>query len=176
MHSEKVIRGILLTLLATPSVAAQSGPFFDNADGTWHWYEVIDVPGGVTWDQANAAAVVAGGYLATITSLGENDFIFSLLNSNSYWFQDTTTTLWNGPWIGGHQNPIGDPIDGWGWSNLEEVVYTNWAAGFPVGSDFTNRIQFGGSDTGRINAWADAPRDSCRTRFKPWSRASVSAA
>jgi hypothetical protein len=65
--------------------------------GNGHWYEAVIATG--TWTDAQSAASVAGGYLATVTSEGENNFIYSLVtNWDNYWFNEGNVSL--GPWLG----------------------------------------------------------------------------
>jgi hypothetical protein len=102
-------------------------------DGNGHWYEAVSVDGGIGWIDARDAATAAGGYLATITSQEENDFVYDLLT-----FPDTVVwsnflnvnngNTWSkGPWIGGHQEPGSpEPSGGWGWVTGEPFNYTNW--------------------------------------------------
>ncbi|MEP7274673.1 MAG: C-type lectin domain-containing protein, partial [Acidobacteriota bacterium] len=67
------------------------------------------------WDEAQAAAVARGGYLATILSDAENTFVFNLVNDPAYWRDD----LPFGPWIGGYQPPGSpEPAGGWTWVNV----------------------------------------------------------
>ena len=58
-----------------------------------HYYEVISVPGGIAWDDANAAATVVGRYLATIHSPAENDFVFSLVDFSEFWSDPAGPTV-----------------------------------------------------------------------------------
>ncbi len=74
-----------------------------------------------SWEEANAICNSSGGYLASITSEEENDFISSLLN----------VELEDG-WIGLTDSLIeGD----WVWSNGELYEYNNWANNEPGGTD-----------------------------------------
>ena len=63
--------------------------------GNGHFYDVVSVPGTISWEDANAAAVDAGGYLATVTFQAENYFVFLLVNNATYWHGSS------GPWLGG---------------------------------------------------------------------------
>ena len=49
-----------------------------SAGGNDHSYEAVLATSGITWDNAYSAAEARGGYLATITSAAENEFVFSL--------------------------------------------------------------------------------------------------
>jgi hypothetical protein len=92
--------------------------------GNGHYYRVVSVTGSITWEDANAAAIAAGGYLATITTKAENDFVFSLVNNPTYW------NGYSGPWLGGYQSPATQqPTSNWRWVTGETWSYSNWQAG-----------------------------------------------
>ena len=107
--------------------------------GNNHFYEVVAVPTGITWDDANAAAIAAGGHLATITSQEENDFVFNLINDPQYWFPGPSINF--GPYIGGQQTGTpSHPLANWTWVTGESFFpYTAWADGEP--NDFDNTIE-----------------------------------
>ena len=96
--------------------------------GNGHFYEAVyNVPGARDWDNAQSAAIYAGGYLATITSAEENAFIFSILRDDQQ--------VWPGgigPWIGGFQEEDAIEPDGdWQWVTGEAFTYTNWSINQP---------------------------------------------
>jgi len=104
----------------------------------------------VTWSQASAAAGVAGGHLAVITSAAEQAFVQQLLGdvaapAGSYWI--------------GLQKSGG----GFGWTTGEPLNYTNWLAGQPDdngGSETVGAIlwsQTGDSAAGAPGTWNDLP-------------------
>ena len=86
-----------------------------------HYYNVIQVPEGINWWDAKAAAEASvhnglSGHLATITSQGETDFVNALFAGES-----------GSTWIGGYQPPGSDePEGGWEWITAEPWEYTNW--------------------------------------------------
>lgn len=131
--------------------------------GNGHEYEAVSVPSGVTWFAANAAAAEAGGHLATITSLAENDFVFrQLVNSPEFWTDlfAGSCCSW-GPWIGGFQ-PDGsvEPSDNWQWVTGEPFEFTMWRAGEPNQDDGTNEDHlhfFAAPNGARSNRWNDFP-------------------
>lgn len=101
-----------------------------------HWYEIVQTPS--TWTAANAAAtsmthLAQSGYLATITSALEQNWIWSTFSA------EATQHLW----IGARQNPADTdpPTQGqsanWGWENGEPWAYTAWYPGEP--NDYQNR-------------------------------------
>ncbi len=122
--------------------------------GNGHWYEVVVVPTGINWTQANDAASSKNGHLATITSQAENDFIFSLIDDSEYWVTDSYG-FDCGPLIGGVQSEGAvDPSEGWGWVTGEAMSFTAWAPGQPNNVGDQTRIQFWNSRS--INStWQD---------------------
>jgi len=86
--------------------------------GNGHTYEVFE-NSNITWDAAQSVAESMGGYLATITSLGENGFIIDDLLGESPGYR------WY--FIGGYQ-PEGraEPDGDWRWITGEPWGYTNW--------------------------------------------------
>jgi hypothetical protein len=97
-----------------------------------HWYLAVYAPGGLSWDAARAAAALRGGYLATVTSAEENNFIFSLVNDWKFWYNDAANNSL-GPWLGGYYagTPGSMNPDDWALVSGEVWGYRNWAAGEP---------------------------------------------
>ena len=122
---QRLFAAVLLFSLIAATGFAQS-----VWSGNGHTYEAVYAPG-LTWAQAQAACEARGGYLATITSAGENDFIKSLFENNSaFWYFDGANAL--GPWIGGIQaSGSSEPGGGWGWFNGEPFSYTDWSSHDP---------------------------------------------
>jgi hypothetical protein len=101
-----------------------------NVIGTWttasggngHTYILVPIP--ALFADANSAAIAMGGYLATITSAGENAFITSNLVEPG-----VTNQL---AWLGGFQDPNNpayqEPAGGWVWMTGEAFAYTNWTS------------------------------------------------
>jgi hypothetical protein len=149
LHNNKHALALLLVVAccigihAAPSRAASPVQWTTGPGANGHFYEVVGSPG-ISWDDAQAAAIAAGGYLATITSPEENAFVFSLVNNPIYWFNDPANNS-QGPWIGGFQPPGSpEPAGDWQWVNGEgPLVYSNWAAGEPDNSyPGEDRLQF----------------------------------
>ncbi len=98
--------------------------------GTGHYYDAIyEGPySWITWDNANTMAQSMShngvqGYLATVTSQGENDFIINNLGGPH---------LLNNFWLGGFQPPNSqEPGGNWQWVTGETWSYTNWYGGEP---------------------------------------------
>jgi hypothetical protein len=118
------LAGGLAATMVSPATAADPGAVWSTNS---HRYEVVTAD--VTWTSAEAAARamswgeagVCSGYLATITSQGENDFLATQFGASMLAFK----------WFGGIQPNSALIADGWTWSNGEPWGYTNWNAGEP---------------------------------------------
>ncbi len=95
--------------------------------GNGNWYELVE-SSSIHWNTAKTSAEGLGGYLATITSQAENDFIADLLPD----------ALGNNYWLGGYQDTLApdysEPAGGWRWITGEIWDYTNWNGGEPNNS------------------------------------------
>ena len=95
-------------------------PIADGGNG--HWYQLV-FEGHPSWTQAKLLAEQRGGYLATLTSQGENDLAARLSRGLSAMllggFQD-------------HASPkYSEPAGGWRWITDEPWNFSNWGAGEP---------------------------------------------
>jgi hypothetical protein len=83
--------------------------------------------GTANWTTARSNCIAMGGHLVTVTSSGENSFLFN---------------LWPSGWIG-----LTDEVtEGtWKWVTGETFSYTNWNSGEPNNSGNEDYIQFVGS-------------------------------
>ncbi len=106
---------------------------YTNADGVIHSYEAVYVSSrNLNWYQAAYLAQDAGGYLASITSDGENTFVFNLVSDPKYFWsfpeEGEHYGISIGPFLGGYQ-PEGssEPAGGWSWLSGEAWNYSNWA-------------------------------------------------
>jgi hypothetical protein len=140
--------------------AAEAAPIRWSGNG--HYYDAITgAPNGINWYYASAAAQASTfmgvpGYLATLTSQEEDDFVASAF----------PTAAWEAYWLGGFQ-PTGspEPDGGWQWVTGEAWAFTNWALGEPSNSDFgptmpsEDGLQFYGLDPSRDGKWNDLYRE-----------------
>ena len=122
-----------------------------SSGGNGHWYDVKLVGDSVTWDNARIAASDQSfegniGYLVTITSQAENDFIVSS-------FGDAI----RGVWTGAFQPPgSAEPAGGWQWITGEPFVYTNWQPGEPNNSGGSeNNMTLATAHFTTIGQWND---------------------
>ena len=115
-------------LLGATASAAQAAPvqWTVVSGGNGHYYEVVS-GAAISWTDAQTAAGTAGGYLATLTSAAENNFVFGLVNNSAFWTSvDASITV--GPWFGLSQQPGSvEPGGGWVWENGEGALgFENW--------------------------------------------------
>jgi hypothetical protein len=92
--------------------------------GTGHYYEYIAAPG-MYWQSANSAANARTfyglhGYLVTITSKGENDFVTSKLQGMGWMGASDAASEGTWRWVSGPES-----------GSLLSDTYTNWASGEP---------------------------------------------
>jgi hypothetical protein len=121
-------RSAIALLLLTPITAAFAVPItWDlGAGSNDHWYETI-LSVGVNRTEAKAIADAKGGYLVTITSQEEQDFIHdNILVANS-----TTELEGFAFWTGGYatntdlNDLVGGGSPGWAWDNGEAWGFDN---------------------------------------------------
>ncbi|MBC8010349.1 MAG: hypothetical protein H7067_09655 [Burkholderiales bacterium] len=144
-------------LLGATAAVGQVVQWMPGDGGNGHYYELVTAPGSITWEDADAAAQGAGGYLATLTSASENAFGYTLASATaSAWFIDASGNGL-GPWLGGIQTTFtAEPAGGWTWVTGESWSYTNWASGEPSNfSGVEDRLQFFGSQTLMAATWND---------------------
>jgi hypothetical protein len=124
--------GKAYTFSSSFQVAPYVGP-------TGNIYEVVLVPDGISWPDANSASqqrTYAGhhGHLATITSFNE-DLYLEYLRELSPPSRGLSQV-----WVGGYQDPVDcPPTDNWHWVNNEgpisgyngSAAYANWNYGEP---------------------------------------------
>ena len=93
--------------------------------------------GSMTWTDARTACANMGGYLVTVTTLAENNFLFN---------------LWPNGWIG----LTDEVVEGqWRWVTGEPFSWSNWNGGEPNNSNNEDYIQFVGG-----GKWNDLPNVS----------------
>ena len=140
---KNLIIALLLAVLIAPMQVSWASPvqWEVSEGGNGHWYEVIYVPTGTTWMDAYDGAEARGGYLATITSEQENDFLWELASDPIYWYA-YPGGAYGGPYLGGYQDrnspSYSEPAGGWRWVTDEPWSYTNWAANIPDNSSMPN--------------------------------------
>ncbi len=124
-----------------------------------HYYEWVDLPSPVTWDQSRDAAAVRTylgltGHLATVTSQAEQDALFVLLGG---------VDALSHHWLGGfQQSSAPGAAEGWRWITGEPWMYTNWgttAEPDSGGGENGLQMQFGlQGDNPNAGHWNALPR------------------
>lgn len=117
------LMGLGFLVVFTSSAMALPVQWTLASGGNGHWYDVVllDPDPYLAWEDARDYANAEGGYLASITSEEENNFISSLLVTD-----DDPTRYW----LGGFQRDDSSGAD-WEWVNGDAWGYTNWATGEP---------------------------------------------
>ena len=136
--------------------------------GNGNFYDVVVVPGNVTWFAANSAATTAGGWLATLTSAAEDQFVFQLAQSvSAAWHLDGAQNG-RGPWLGGLQPPGSkEPDGGWQWVNGDGLFgFTNWEAQQPNDTGgVEDHLQFFARSKLTADSWNDAAGSSAQSSY-----------
>ena len=115
--------------LTSTSVAQDAAQWRVEDGGNGHWYSVIIAPSGVSWTNARIAAFSRGGYLASVRSTAERNFVHALAQTTPGAFVgDANYRV--GPWLGGSRI-LG--TNGWQWASGESWNFTQWCSGEPSG-------------------------------------------
>jgi len=138
--------------------------------GNGHYYNAVSVPDGITWTDAKKAAESStylgmSGHLATITSQGENDFVYNNLGI-------TPSDYWLGAFQpDGSQEPDG----GWKWVTGELWDYTNWESGEPNDAGSEDALQFDGfTSTDKWNDYShEATVSGYVVEYEPTNNTSI---
>ena len=97
--------------------------------GNDHWYQVIDVEGGFSIEEAEARARALGGYLVSLTSPEEDQWVYATFDAYDRW-------------IGAYQdirsNEYSEPAGGWRWMSGEPMDYSNWSGVGPDNNDISD--------------------------------------
>lgn len=144
----RLLVGGMALLASTSAVQADSDRLINP--GNNHSYQVFTSI--KPWLTAKAVCARTGGYLATITSQEENDWLASKGLDNF------------APWIGGTRDAEGN----WTWLNGESWVYTNWwvGGGYPTANTSSNSLQL--SNGGK---WINGPGTSNAAYLCEWDLA-----
>lgn len=150
---------ILPFIVLSPTASATLVEWTTASGGNGHFYGGVLFGADIDWVQAKLEAENRGGYLATITSAAEGNFIVSSVISDPFWQADIRgagfTDLF-GPWLGGFQ-PAGSPEPGgnWQWVTGESFSPTFWAAGEPNNINGEMHLHLYGKAGAKVNTWND---------------------
>jgi hypothetical protein len=121
----KTISTILFATFLIIGTANASPIQWTAGDG--HWYDVVFLDPVLEWETARDLAHESGGYLASLTSAEENEFVWRFLNSNL-----EGDSRYDQYWLGGYQtDDLAEPDGHWAWDSGEEWSDTNWRVGEP---------------------------------------------
>lgn len=134
----KICLSCFVVLLCAIHAQAQiyGDPIFNPDNG--HYYETVLY--GTSWTSASntAASLTFGdaqGYLATISSQTENDFVYDSVYLTVFTNYPGITGQGDWVWLGGYQlDGSPEPAGGWTWVTDEPFDYTNWNASQPSDS------------------------------------------
>lgn len=108
------------TLVATTSPSGITQWPVANG-GNDHYYQIVTVQNPISWTDARDAASAAGGYLVTVTSAAESNFMWSLATAQGATANSASV------WLGGYRDPAtSDPYANWRWVTGETWLYTQW--------------------------------------------------
>jgi VCBS repeat-containing protein len=122
-HGASATQTVEITVNGANDIPAANDDNLENIPLGWtlgpgsHLYKYVSAPL-ISWASAAAAAVAAGGHLATIGSEAENDLVFSLVGNKVAWLGGSDA---------GHEGQ-------WQWVTDEGSPgfgYTHWAGGEP---------------------------------------------
>jgi hypothetical protein len=120
------------TVLAVAAIlglagSANAATLLNQTSANGHTYQLWYEAAGLTWGEAEARAVAAGGHLASIADASENALLYGMIGSNAeiLYLNDGNRA---GPFLGGFRATNGGPF---AWSDGTAWSYTNWASGEP---------------------------------------------
>jgi len=127
MTSLRAVRSVVLIIVLVLIMGFVRGEWVSPSvqwKGNGHYYQVVHIDGGISWDDAKAAAEAEGGYLATLTSAAENEWLTTTFGGGT---PEGFPAYLDGCWIGGYQPPgSAEPDGGWTWVTGEAWNFTNW--------------------------------------------------
>jgi len=155
---------VLLACVVTIAAPCVSVGGVVQWSGNGHWYLAVYDSAGISWQDAKDAAEIKGGYLATMDSAEENDFVFSLVSDEKFWFLGASGSEYSfGPWLGGYQTDDEAGFDQhWHWVTEEPWIYANWSRYNPnnAGGHENWLHYFTNTQPGTLtpgSTWNDAP-------------------
>lgn len=154
------------SLVINSALSAQQGWVQWSNNG--HYYLAVHRPGGRTWAAARAEAQQMGGDLASITSLAENAFVFSLVSDPKFWLTAANPTRVLGPWLGGYQlTGSVAPSAGWTWVTGEAWSLNRWSNGEPNDwqGNQEDKLQFFALGPTPLGYWNDLTGGSLMTGY-----------
>jgi hypothetical protein len=129
---KKFLVALVIAALSTGAMAQNVGSsIFYNADNG-HYYQRITNSNLFTWDEANTTATSMGGYLATVTSAGENSFVVN----NGFSGFSAYNNIYGQLYLGATDR---ETEGVWKWVTGETWSFTNWHSGEPNNAGGANQ-------------------------------------
>jgi hypothetical protein len=125
--------------------------------GNGHWYLAIDHGDYLCWADAHATATKIGGYLVTLTSSEENEWVKYGVAADPDLWSDSWGPMNGGPMIGGYA----DENEVYRWVSDESWGYTDWHPGNPNAGRNSIIILFDLNGDSNGYGWQDISADSC---------------
>jgi hypothetical protein len=127
--------------------------------GNGHWYASLRLAKQPEWLPAKSAAEARGAHLATLTSAGENQFVFQVAV-----VQGAFAGI-NGPYLGGRKNAGGS----FEWITGEPFAFTSWRPGEPSSGNWEPYLSFLGIDGAPAPLWNDIDSPETEWSMIEWS-------
>lgn len=162
-------RSVSLAALVLASASAHAAPvqWTTASGGNGHWYEYVSLPGG-SWEDSLAAAAGSTfngmqGYLATITSAGENDFLYSSVTGGAGWVSGADHTT-EGTWVWSAGPEAGTVF----WKDGITQTYAAWNGAEPNNSGDEDYVVIK-----QLPGWNDAPTSYAQAYYVEYSAAAA---
>lgn len=130
-----------------------------------HTYITVTASAGISWTDAESAAIGMGGHLASVTSAAENMFIYSLISGDaSLWtYSSGVNVEAKGPWLGGILSG-----SSWLWSDGAPFSYQNWQPHSPDNyQNVETHIRYYALNVTTGSTWDDAASDVSQYPYNP---------
>ena len=139
--------------------------------GNGHWYAAVQNTNS-SWDELKIQAEQLGGYLVTITSTNESNWLWSTLASNpEYWAGSIGPTI--GLFQDSNSGDYNEPFGAWSWVTGESFAYDGWGNGEPNNGlvstpGFEDYAYYGGT-CAVCNSWFDGGNGGSSYSIVEWS-------
>jgi hypothetical protein len=132
---KKLLVALGIAALSTGAMAQTVGGSIVYNSDNGHYYQKYTNLTGIreTWQELNTFATSQGGYLVTVTSQNEQNFLYTNFVSGSPTINHDVLGLYSTYLTGGFYNANNQ----WGWVTGETFNYTNWYPGEPNGGIYT---------------------------------------
>ena len=127
---------IFIILILSPNLLA-----IHYSENTNHWYGEIQIAGEITWQECRDSAEALGGYLATVTTLAENNLLVGMISPRDAYLGGTDV----------------EEEGTWKWITGEEWGLVNWRDGEPNNDGYQHYLILSSSDGKWDDYWDTHP-------------------